>query len=541
MGFLEGALKNNARFYNGGGTNANSAIDIALKELKNESGNKSIILMSDGDVNVTDANIKLAKDNSVKIHTVGLGSGADNKSLKEYAQKTGGEHFIVKTAAGLEAIYKNISDDNKTDLSSLPDSDGDGVPDEVEQVYGIPMPDGELVFTDPEEKDTDGDGLSDGDEIGKIVIMPFVGEKPDKSLYKFLFNVKSDPTKIDTQKSQELLDYLTEELNKMMPPEYDENGNKINSHNKECDKTWNYFNEHIWIYLPEYTTSPQSRYAAYTAWLRETYGTSGLEKFWTTTDKYVDVFYDEIVNITDTIPKATKQIFYGNYSDEVTVTGTTGQIAIGFSGVDFVADIRDVTYDVDHWEWSWSHARQTGLDMIGVLPVVGILKNCDEFAALKNVSRLDADNAIEESVESINSMLKAGKNVDEIAGIERAALVNKLNKLVEADITKIAEKYENLQCVECANAIQKHLEQLDIHGVRINLQCKLTEGGNYFGNIALKSEDRIISMNGKHTAILFNNKVYDNIYPNGISYKDWKNEFDYLYPNVYAEFNEINF
>ena len=99
-------LKNNARFYNGGGTNANSAIDIALKELKNESGNKSIILMSDGDVNVTDANIKLAKDNSVKIHTVGLGSGADNKSLKEYAQKTGGEHFIVKTAAGLEAIYK---------------------------------------------------------------------------------------------------------------------------------------------------------------------------------------------------------------------------------------------------------------------------------------------------------------------------------------------------------------------------------------------------------------------------------------------------
>ena len=305
-----------------------------------------------------------------------------------------------------------------------------------------------------------------------------------------------------------------------MPPEYDENGNKIDSHNKECGKTWDYFNQHIWTYLPEYTTSPQSRYPAYTAWLRESYGTSGLEKFWTTTDKYVNVFYYEIANITDIVPKALKQMVYGNYSDEVTITGTTGQVIIGFSGIDFVADIRDVTYDIDHWEWSWSHAGQTGLDMIGILPVVGIIKNCDEFATLKNVSRLDAENAIEESIESINSMLKSGKNVDEITGIERVALFNKVNKLVEADITKIAEKYENLKCVECANAIQKHLENIGINGKRVNLKY-----GNSFVINELYSTGEAISINGKHTAILFNNKIYDNLFPQGIEYDKWLNGF----------------
>lgn len=67
------------------------------------------------------------------------------------------------------------------------------------------------------------------------------------------------------------------------------------------------------------------------------------------------------------------------------------------------------------------------------------------------------------------------------------------------------------------------------------MQCK-TDSGNYIGNIALKSEDIIISGNGYHEAILFNNKVYDNIYPYGIDYEDWLSNFDFLFPNVYPDF-----
>lgn len=57
----------------------------------------------------------------------------------------------------------------------------------------------------------------------------------------------------------------------------------------------------------------------------------------------------------------------------------------------------------------------------------------------------------------------------------------------------------------------------------------------------LQIEDVLISTNGSHRAILFNNMVYDNIYPEGISFEEWKNSFDYLYPNVYAEISTIDF
>ena len=35
-----------------------------------------------------------------------------------------------------------------------------------------------------------------------------------------------------------------------------------------------------------------------------------------------------------------------------------------------------------------------------------------------------------------------------------------------------------------------------------------------------------ISYNGKHFAIEFNGKVYDNIHPNGIEFNEWISDFD---------------
>lgn len=325
-------------------------------------------------------------------------------------------------------------------------------------------------------------------------------------------------------------------LNELMPPEYTENGEKINSNNKICVATQNYFHEYIWPYISE-NNPLQGEYPAYTAWLRCAYGVDGIEKFWVQSSEYIGVFYNEIINFSDTISKALKQIVCGNYSDDITVTGTTGQIIVGFSGIDFVADIRDVTYDIDHWEWSWSHAGQTGLDMIGILPIVGSLKYSDEMATLKKISQLEAADALEDSVDSINSALKAGKKYDEITDIEKLALLNKLNKLVETDIIEIAKKYENFQCEQCAKAIQNELTNLNLHGTRIELQCKLTQGGNWNGNIYCNSLDQVVSTNGHHSAVLFNNKVFDNLHPNGVSYETWLKDFDFGFPNVYADFS----
>ncbi|MFW5720740.1 MAG: hypothetical protein ACOCXT_06970, partial [Candidatus Dojkabacteria bacterium] len=80
------------------------------------------------------------------------------------------------------------------------------------------------------------------------------------------------------------------------------------------------------------------------------------------------------------------QVVYGNYSEDVTLTGTGVQILLGFTGIDVAADLRDVTYDITHWEWSWGHAGQTTVDGIGLIPVIGAVKSGDELGSLIKAS-----------------------------------------------------------------------------------------------------------------------------------------------------------
>lgn len=191
-------LNKNAKFYSSGGTNANAAVSMALRQFVGVSGNKSIILMSDGDVNVSNSNLEDAKSNDIKIHAIALGQGANSSALQKCATETKGEFFIVKKADELKSIYDKLSADNQFNFGNLPDSDGDGVPDDIE-ISGVPMPGGKLVFLDPTNPDTDGDGLSDGDEVGKLSKNYAPSDVPDCAVtYKFSFDVTSDPTLIDS-------------------------------------------------------------------------------------------------------------------------------------------------------------------------------------------------------------------------------------------------------------------------------------------------------------------------------------------------------
>ena len=81
------------------------------------------------------------------------------------------------------------------------------------------------------------------------------------------------------------------------------------------------------------------------------------------------------------------QIALGNYSEEdITTLGTIGQIATGVIGADLLADLRDLAYDLQHWnELVKENPGQIALDVTGVLPVIGVLKYGDETAlVLKN-------------------------------------------------------------------------------------------------------------------------------------------------------------
>lgn len=71
------------------------------------------------------------------------------------------------------------------------DSDDDGLPDSIE-TGGMPLGNGEVVTTDPTNPDTDGDGLSDGEEI---LIDQFVTH-PDNDVQYYLLD--SNPAAADS-------------------------------------------------------------------------------------------------------------------------------------------------------------------------------------------------------------------------------------------------------------------------------------------------------------------------------------------------------
>ena len=85
---------------------------------------------------------------------------------------------------------------------------------------------------------------------------------------------------------------------------------------------------------------------------------------------------------SDYIGKSLNQIVKGNFTDDVTLLGTAGEIVLGIFDLDLVCDLRDITYDIGEWgeiiigddEFSWSFAGQSFLDLVGIVPVIGAVK-----------------------------------------------------------------------------------------------------------------------------------------------------------------------
>ena len=107
------------------------------------------------------------------------------------------------------------------------------------------------------------------------------------------------------------------------------------------------------------------------AWLEETYGQNKLERLWAWLDQ------------------AISQIVLGNYEENSTVTGTVGQVLMGLANLDLPGDIRDLSYDLIHWDTTKEHILQTVLDAAGLLPVIGAVKYGDEASsALKHADEV---------------------------------------------------------------------------------------------------------------------------------------------------------
>ena len=146
---------------------------------------------------------------------------------------------------------------------------------------------------------------------------------------------------------------------------------------------------------------------------------------------------------------------------------------------------------------------------------------------------------ISDSIKSGKKLTKADykqlQNVFEASGksldINQNPLINQ-DKIIEG-IIRIASKYHEIlttkedisnydrfKCKECAKEIKKYLKRKKLHGTKVFVEY----GNSYLCN-ELFSIKNAISDNGEHYAIIFNGVVYDNAFPKGANYEEWKNNF----------------
>ena len=292
-------------------------------------------------------------------------------------------------------------------------------------------------------------------------------------------------TEVDLEKVFADLDsFLNDYLDSISPPRYCGNV-EITAQNKDSTNCqgeniylflYDWYSEHIWPYemdLPEWSasahnpaTAERTKLSALNKWSQKVYGETTWEGIINGFDNIVDCLYYELTDLGTSLTAAVKQIVGGNYSDEVTVIGTIGQITLSFLGVDLVADVRDVIYDGTHWKWTWSHAGQTGLDLIGLVPLIGSLKNLDELSALiKNADSLSdltkhADELvlIEKKIEDYVSLAKQTGKFDEIA--HDTEFWAKIASKRDASKIVVLGRYEKVDGIEQVTSYNKVAEKL---------------------------------------------------------------------------------
>lgn len=183
-----------------GGTNILDAISLGTMELVNNArseAKKIIILLSDGEGRYSHDVSHFAKERGVMIYTIGLGEEGNSNLLREIANITFGKFFYSEEVDDLVEAFKIA----KSAIDNT-DRDGDGIPDWVEEIAqnnGGYIINGTLkkqVMTDPDLYDTDGDGLSDLEELGGELSNIYVS-KENNAVYIFNYP-ESDPNNTDT-------------------------------------------------------------------------------------------------------------------------------------------------------------------------------------------------------------------------------------------------------------------------------------------------------------------------------------------------------
>lgn len=164
-----------------GSTSLTAGMTASLNQLENsQSTAKYVIMLTDGQGVYDQSLTQRAINQGIVVYTIGLGSEVDEPLLRGIAEATGGKYYFAEQASDLSGIFEETSEET-IDLTK--DSDKDGLSDYHEK-NGMKMSVGaQPLKTDPFNRDTDNDGLMDGQEI-----------EYNNGCFKF----KTDPTNADT-------------------------------------------------------------------------------------------------------------------------------------------------------------------------------------------------------------------------------------------------------------------------------------------------------------------------------------------------------
>lgn len=120
--------------------------------------------------------------------------------------------------------------------------------------------------------------------------------------------------------------------------------------------------------------------------------------------------------------KSITKFVLGDYSDDnITALSFAGNIVTGIFDVDLPLDVRDLVYDVQHWGEGDNFGVYFALDVVALLPVIGVLKYCkyaDDVAdGAKDLGKVieaagDVGKYSDDIVDAVDNAKDIGKAVD---------------------------------------------------------------------------------------------------------------------------------
>ena len=175
----------------------------------------------------------------------------------------------------------------------------------------------------------------------------------------------------------------------------------------------------------------------------------------------------------------------GNFTDEVTLLGVAGQITLGILDLDLPCDIRDIIADVKNLAETdrvrWNLIGMLAFDLIGLIPVIGVLKYSDETAEsiASGEKILKESQTIYESFADMMSPEDAKRYLDflengsregltsaELAGVEKADALLVSQKVGYEDVWDLRNAGDLLESGKYSTQISPEMEKKILEGQR---------------------------------------------------------------------------